>query len=177
MALLNTINRKETYIMKKEYILHDEEKKITIRTITNNDIELIRYWRNDESIRSCFVDSKIISSSQQQNWYEGYKNKKDDYMFIIELEQKPVGSIALYHITSTTAEYGRLMIGEKMALGKGVAQTASKLIIQFAEILGIECIYLEVFKSNIVAYNLYLKVGFKDIEHNDTLMYKMVYKF
>jgi RimJ/RimL family protein N-acetyltransferase len=75
----------------------------------------------------------------------------------------PVGQISLYHIDWPTkkAEFGRLMIGEPSAAGKGLAIAATQLIIKFAfEDLQLEEVYLEVYADNKKAIHIYKDAGF-----------------
>ena len=70
--------------------------------------------------------------------------------------------IAVYNLdTSTgTAEFGRLLIGEPDALGKGIGREASELAIALSVSAGLSELYLSVLKSNAKARALYDKLGF-----------------
>ncbi|GAB2669964.1 GNAT family N-acetyltransferase [Paenibacillus thermoaerophilus] len=138
---------------------------ITLRPLTADDIELIRVWRNQDHIRKSFVYQETISKEQQQKWFEKYSTLPNDLMFIIELNSSktPVGCAALYNlnIEDAVAEFGRLLIGESIARGRGIGLNATKLLCNFGfEELNLMSIQLEVLESNLIAYNLYSKVGF-----------------
>jgi RimJ/RimL family protein N-acetyltransferase len=153
--------------MSKKKITALEKKNCQIRLLEEKDLEQLRQWRNQDHIRSCFVNKDIISAEQQQKWWAGYKDREDDYVFIIEEIEEglgPVGAISLYHIDwdNKRAEYGRLMLGEPKARGKGLARTASELVLLIAfELFLLDEVYLEVYADNQPAIKVYEACGFE----------------
>jgi diamine N-acetyltransferase len=165
--------------MKKDIYIHGNE--IGLRSLSEKDIEMVRLWRNQDHIRKWFVYSNIISVEEQQRWYENYLKKPDDLMFIIENNVDgegllPVGAVALYNIDliKKNAEFGRLMIGESSAAGKGIALKATALICGYGfKELNLKSIHLDVFPNNEKAVNIYKKIGFKQ-EIYDTEKSKLI---
>ncbi|MEI7028200.1 GNAT family N-acetyltransferase [Paenibacillus sp. y28] len=154
-----------------------------LRAVTAQDIEQIRAWRNQDFIRTSFIDQGMISEEQQRLWFERYVNAADDQMFLIiekEPSCRPVGTAALYRIDrqQLTAEFGRLMIGEPTALGKGYGQEATRLLCKHAfRHLGLKQLYLEVLENNLRAIRIYRQCGFKPssiTEKNGLRLMKMV---
>lgn len=139
---------------------------LRLRLLRVEDLPNTLAWRNREDIRHQFIHSEIISWEQHLSWWEEYKTEANDFVFIIEETQqlnRPVGQVSLYNIDleKGEAEYGRLMIGDDEARGKGLAKRATELLISWAfSSLGLKRIYLEVFKSNTAAINLYRQCGF-----------------
>jgi RimJ/RimL family protein N-acetyltransferase len=139
---------------------------ICLRLIKFEDLPTTLAWRNREDIRHNFINSDIISWEGHSKWWEGYRVKNNDFIFLIletERLSRSVGQVSLYNINldHSEAEYGRLMIGDNEARGKGLARRATELLIAWAfNSLGIERIYLEVFKNNTIALNLYRQFGF-----------------
>ncbi len=91
-------------------------------------------------------------------------------MFVIEVDKKPVGQLGLYNIANDghSAEFGRLMIGEKSCQGKGVARAATTAILAYAfKTLRISRVFLEVRLENAPAIGLYKSLGFKQIQETD----------
>jgi RimJ/RimL family protein N-acetyltransferase len=137
-----------------------------LRLICAEDLTIIRSWRTREDIRHHFIKSDIISWERHLAWWEDYRTKNDDFVFIIEETEKfnrPVGQVSLYNIDleNDEAEHGRLMIGDNEARGKGLARRATELLMTWAfNSLRIKRIYLEVFKDNTIAINLYRRCGF-----------------
>lgn len=130
-------------------------------------------WRNREDIRHNFIHSDIIELEQHLSWWETYKEKINDFIFIIlseDLKNEPVGQISLYNIDMDTSEgeYGRVIIGQNKAKRRGFARNATDLILSWGfDDLKLKRIYLEVFSRNTAAINLYLKCGFRKCGHDD----------
>ncbi|MER0280815.1 GNAT family protein [Clostridioides difficile] len=146
-----------------------ELERVKIRPLEGNDIESLRDLRNKKHNRVWFIDSNKVSSSDQKKWFESYKHKKNDFMFIVEEiinEGIIIGSVALYNINEEmlSGEFGRLIIdGDTAQSGLGYDATMGACIIGF-EKLGLEKINLEVYKSNLRAIKIYKKIGFIELE-------------
>lgn len=65
---------------------------VTLRRITEEDIELLRYWRNQQSVKMYMDYREYITPEMQKNWFVSVSNKFN-YYFIIEFEGKKVGMI------------------------------------------------------------------------------------
>jgi len=79
-------------------------------------------------------------------------------------KSRPIGQVAIYNIdwASGTAEFGRLMIGENGAAGRGLARAATDAVVTLAfEQLGLQEIYLEVVPGNVRAIKVYEACGFE----------------
>lgn len=155
-----------------------EGDNLLLRVITENDIELIRKWRNQEHIKKYFINNDYINKQQQQEWFKQYLNKSNDIMFVIEetLEfQKAIGTVALYNINleNKSTEFGRLMIGHTPSYGKGFGKRATILACKYAfEILGVSKINLNVLNCNFKAIQIYKQIGFviNNINSNEIYM-------
>ncbi len=150
---------------------------VELRLLEEADLLKTLQWRNRDGIRNYFFHSDVLTFEQHQKWWQQYLPKDDDFVFVIELLEDgqcwPVGQVALYAINwpEKTAEYGRLMIGEDRARGRGVAQRATKLILQIGfEKLGLEEVHLEVFAHNQVARHVYERCGFHVVEELETVV-------
>lgn len=138
---------------------------VSLRPIGLDDIELLRRWRSRDDIRFWFGDQNQIDAEAQRRWFGRYAQTPNDVMFIIELDARPVGAVALYAIDRAMrrAEYGRLMIGEPDARGKRVADRASHLLCRWGfDELGLELIDLWVRDDNEPAIHLYRRMGFAE---------------
>lgn len=163
--------------MTKRTIQPIQDHLVRLRLLTEADLELTLKWRNQEHIRKWFFTSDILSEEQHRRWFQQYAQRDDDFVFIIELMDEdgfqPVGQVALYHIDWGTqrAEYGRIMIGEDSARGKGVGRAATGLILQIGfKVLNLQEIYLEVFAENAPARKVYEACGFKIDTVNDNVV-------
>ena len=150
--------------MQHHFIL--ELSHVRLRPVGPLDLELIRNWRNQDHIRRFFLQQEIIESSQQLLWFHEYLKKNDDLMFIIEETEelkRSVGTVALYDIDlkALEAEFGRFMLGDMQARGRGIGQNVLKQISEFGFTeFGLNRINLEVLADNKKAIKLYEKCGF-----------------
>jgi hypothetical protein len=55
---------------------------LRLRTITKNDIENLRNWKNAN--KNSFFLNQDITATQQEEWYGKFANKPGDHMFIVE---------------------------------------------------------------------------------------------
>lgn len=141
-------------------------RELSFRPISNFDIETLRLWRNKEENRTKFIYDGIISPEQQINWYESYKIKNNDLMFIVSESNSGAlfATVSLYNIdfTNLSAEFGRIMIGDDDYKGKGLGAKITSAIVNYAfEELNLKNVYLEVFSDNLSAIKTYEKAGFK----------------
>ena len=149
---------------------------IRLRLLDEADLPLTLKWRNQDHIRRWFFYSKIILPEQHTAWFQSYRERDDDFVFIIEeieTGSRPIGQVAIYNIDwqARQGEFGRLMIGETDAVGKGLAKTATIAAIEIAHNqLGISHIYLEVYAHNHPALAIYKKIGFSKIDEEDGII-------
>lgn len=154
-----------------------ENDKICLRLLTSADLPLTLNWRNQDHIRKWFFYSDVIAIEQHIRWFEQYLERDDDFVFVIESivdNYLPVGQIALYHIDwpAKRAEYGRIMIAEPAARGKGLGRAATRLILNIGfNYFHLQEIYLEVFENNLAARAVYNDCGFKIVEIKDGIVH------
>ena len=148
--------------MKHEYI--KDFKNVRIRPLREDDLELLRIWRNNPD--NCKYLSKIpyITSDMQKGWYESTFETPNEYVFAIEEIcelNRLVGSLSLYNITGKEAEFGKILIGNEEAHGKkiGVNSLNALLLLCFNE-LDLNSVYLHVYEDNVGAIKVYSQVGF-----------------
>lgn len=69
-----------------------EQYGVRLIRLNKNDIELVRYWRNQSEIANYMEYRHYITETEQVKWFESINNKYN-YYFIIEFENKKVGLI------------------------------------------------------------------------------------
>jgi diamine N-acetyltransferase len=161
--------------MPKPFVSPLENGRILLRLVEESDLPMTLIWRNQDHIRKWFIHSEVLSPEQHQTWFKDYLTRENDYVFIIEENEnlkKPIGQISLYNIDRDLkfAEYGRLMIGEAEAQGKGLAKEATRLLLGYAfKELGLTRVELEVLEDNKPAMAVYRACGFQEISGYDGL--------
>ncbi|MBS1637144.1 MAG: GNAT family N-acetyltransferase [Bacteroidetes bacterium] len=69
-----------------------EQYGVRLVRLRENDIELVRYWRNKSDIANFMEYRRYITPYEQLAWFKSINNKLN-YYFIIEYEGKKVGLI------------------------------------------------------------------------------------
>jgi diamine N-acetyltransferase len=162
--------------MKKREIAPVGNGTVRLRLLREEDLPLTLAWRNQDQIRRWFFNSNLIDPDQHAGWFHQYQERDDDFVFIIEEVNagcRPVGQVALYHIdwSLKMAEYGRLMIGDPTARGKGLACSATNLVLHIGfQVLGLDEVYLEVFADNDQALKVYQRCGFQPERVHDNIV-------
>lgn len=162
--------------MTKRHIQNIENELVILRLLQEEDLQQTLKWRNQDSIRKWFRTTDTIDMDKHLAWYKHYLDLDNDFVFMIlskEMGNIPIGQVSLYAIDwkNKIGEYGRLMIGHHLARGKGLAKSASQLILRIAfDMLGLERIILEVKDNNVVAKSIYQSIGFSEIDYKDKLI-------
>ncbi len=140
--------------------------RIRLRLLTESDLAMTRRWRNQDHIRRWFFTADVISEAQHGAWFEGYRHRDDDFVFVIEETDTirgPVGQAALYHVDwqARRAEFGRLMIGEAAASGRGLGRLATAALTRLAlDDWQFNEVYLDVLDTNARAIAIYEQCGY-----------------
>ncbi len=150
--------------------------RIILRLLEQNDLPLTLLWRNQDKIRKWFINTDVIQEDKHLAWFERYMKLDNDFIFVIlakDLDNLPVGQISLYNINweISRAEYGRLMIGNPIARGKGYAKQATTLLLELTfNILNINEVFLEVKPDNKSALAIYISAGFTITKQSSELI-------
>lgn len=153
--------------MKQNWLLR--EGNLTLRPLTSSDLPMTRQWRNDS--REHFLHSGIVTEERHRAWFDEYVKREDDYVFIIELDERPVGQCSLYNIDrkDCEAEFGRLLVIPSQRK-TGIAKRAMELLLRAAVGIGLHTFYLRVRGTNKPAVKLYTKQGFHPILASDGVL-------
>lgn len=144
--------------------------RVRLRLLEEADLPLTLAWRNRDENRRWFFSSALIAADQHRRWFEQYRDRDDDFVFIIEetaVLNRPVGQLSLYDIdwTSGRAEFGRLLIGDPEARGLGLAQLAtSRLVDEALARWGLREIRVECLTTNTRAIAVCAACGFQSAE-------------
>jgi RimJ/RimL family protein N-acetyltransferase len=120
-------------------------KRLILEEIDPKNIEQLRQWRNDPSLRRYFREYRDISKDMQSKWYSGRGNNSDPehiYFQIMErkldsngepigLERDLIGCCNLGYINYRlrSAEFGIYLAGSQ---GKGFGKESLTMLLNFA---------------------------------------------
>lgn len=139
--------------------------EVELRPLVGEECEKYRILRNNEAIRKWFFSDRIISKSDQQEWYSLYLERDNEYMFSIYYRDRFVGGIGLYDIQSNneTGEVGRIVINEAFQ-GKGIGTNSIIMICDIASKMGLNMISAHIYANNIASKQAFFKAGFYEEE-------------
>lgn len=139
---------------------------VRIRPLKEQDAYTSVKWRNDPEVFKFTgnIYNHEITIDNELEWIRKVTANPTDYRCAILVDEVYVGNIYLTNIKEGTAHF-HIFIGDKSYWGKGVAKRASLLILEYAfNVLNIKEVLLRVRNVNTSAYNLYLRLGFKDVK-------------
>lgn len=144
--------------------MKNENFKIKLELITQEDTPFIVKWRNNENVRKNFIFQEKFTEEMHLNWLSTKVASKEVVQFIIKIKEnnKPIGSVYFKDInySKKEAEFG-IFIGEDDSRGKGYGTEAVKLALDYVfNVINLETIILRVFADNKSAINSYKSAGF-----------------
>lgn len=110
-------------------------KKVTLRAIEYEDIEMLRQMKNDPWTESMVVGwCPPISKKNQSEWYESLKLNNNTMLFIIETkEDGAVGYTRLVDIDwKNRSASGGIMLSNKKNMSKGIATDTYMTLLRYA---------------------------------------------
>lgn len=141
-----------------------ELESISIRPLSETDLEYLRSWRNDEHISSYFQRMDYITATQQKQWFREYLKDPNVYYWAVVEGVKTIGSLSIYDVKGSVAEIGKFMIGDPMSHGKGYGYKSIIMALQIGfEYLKLKQIKITVHEKNISAKKIYDRAGFEII--------------
>ena len=142
--------------------LYISDGTVSVRDFCKEDIALKIQWINDPKNHQYLHYDLPLEYGKTLRWFEN-RDLSVRLDCTIEYNDVPVGLIGLLGIdhTNCKAEY-YITIGEHSYKHKGIATKASWLLLEYAfETLKMNKVYLNVDSENIIACNLYEKLGFR----------------
>ncbi|MCI8428344.1 MAG: GNAT family N-acetyltransferase [Lachnospira sp.] len=137
-----------------------------LRELEKKDLFIINQWRNDtELISKLGTPFRFINLNVDEEWFDGYMQNRNSQVrcAIVEYGNDDIiGLVSLVSIDymNQSAEF-HIMIGNKNKQGKGVGTFAVLAMLYHAfNNLNLQRVELMVLEDNIIARNLYEKVGF-----------------
>src|SRR5690554_6166538 len=96
---------------------------LTLRSANESDLEHLRTWKNKE--KQFFYHQSDISETQQKQWFEAFKTRPNDFMFMTVFEGQEFGCMGIrfkenywdvYNVIVGRTEFGgRGLMGHSFA--------------------------------------------------------------
>jgi RimJ/RimL family protein N-acetyltransferase len=155
---------------KKEFEIISLKNDIVLRTINENDLELLRVWKNDN--REYFFYKNIINPEEQVLWFKGYKNRKNDYILVILYEDNLIGCAGYRLIEDNQIDLYNIILSNKEFGGRGIMGESIRLLCSYILDNFAGEISLKVLAGNLKAIKWYNDNGFVELydKENYTFM-------
>ncbi len=147
--------------------------EITLKRISQQDIEILRKWRNQKNVSDFMFFQEEITPKKQQKWFDSL-NDETDFYFIIIYRNLPIGLINLKQIdwNQKTGESGLFIAVEKYRKTHLPYFASIAFLKYFFEERNLEKIFAKVKdkNKNIIKYNQSL--GFVFVEKQTYVLHQ-----
>lgn len=106
-----------------------EEPSVRLRAIGPEDQEELRAWKNANKAGFFFQDD--ITPEMQRRWYEGYRARPQDWMFVVEHEGRKAGCMGFRRLEDGSVDAYNMIAAPGFA-GKGLMKSAMRLMCSYA---------------------------------------------
>jgi len=137
--------------------------------LKEKDIELIRQWRNSDTIRKNMLYQEIITPEMQLKWFHSINNFNNFY-FIVEYKGRRVGLVNIKDVDweQRSGEAGIFMHEKELsALLVPIVGTVA-INEMISKVFGLKKLYAKVRKDNKAMRRLNSLFGYKKVEGVDT---------
>jgi RimJ/RimL family protein N-acetyltransferase len=114
--------------MKEHISLFSSESQAALRSITTQDLENLRTWKNEH--RAVFFYQRVITPEQQLQWFQGYLERPDDFMFIVSEATQAIGCMG-FRIIDQRADIYNVILGRPESGGKGLMSQSIRLMCSY----------------------------------------------
>jgi UDP-4-amino-4,6-dideoxy-N-acetyl-beta-L-altrosamine N-acetyltransferase len=145
----------------KENIYIEHYNLINFINLTEQESEMVRNWRNNESVRKWMYNDNEISIGEHRNFINLLKNYNEKAYWLVKIDKEYVAVLDLLNINW---QYRRAYFGiyanpesRTAGIGRILDNLADKIAF---EILNLHSLKLEVLETNERVINLHKKMGF-----------------
>ncbi len=145
--------------------------QIAINRANHTHSKLIWEWRNDQETRSMSRQGNFISWRKHCEWFKDCLSSSTRYLYILELNSKPIGITRFDLLTSTNNSYEISINLASCFRGKGLGKSLLHYsLIRFnKEVSYDKLILAEVKRENLKSNLLFSRYGFVLIHQDKTI--------
>lgn len=136
---------------------------IKLIEIKEEDLELIRNWRNSEEVSRYMYTSDQITPEQQLDWFTKIKNDDSQKYWLIEYDNIKLGLVSIYNIKQNFKHCSwAFYLGNSDVRGAGIGSKVEYTILNYVfEIMKFNKLMCEVFSFNEKVIQMHKKFGFQ----------------
>ncbi|MGC8557245.1 MAG: UDP-4-amino-4,6-dideoxy-N-acetyl-beta-L-altrosamine N-acetyltransferase [Fervidicoccus sp.] len=148
--------------MKSNILIDDIELKNFVN-LNENEIELVRIWRNHTDVRKWMYTDHEISKEEHLNFIENLKKDTKNFYYLLSKDQKYIGVISLSRLSvkNRNAYFGIYANPLEKVPNAGIILEKASLKLAF-EVANLHTLKLEVVENNERALRFYKRMGFKE---------------
>lgn len=149
---------------------------LLLKRLRYQDIEMVRMWRNSETVKQHMAFKDHITIEMQKKWFKSL-NPNCDYYFIIYHDNYPIGLTEVKNISNGKGNLGIFIADEETLTNVPMlSYKAIFTIIDFAfDELKLTNIEASILQNNTRAIRFNESFGFKIINNQDTVENKYYY--
>lgn len=136
---------------------------IELVPLTQEDLELVRNWRNSKDVAQYMYTEQYITSEQQQTWFNNISKRNDSKYWIIKYNNKKLGLASITDINQALQScYWAFYLGDTSVRGAGIGGKIEYNILQYVfDELNLNKLRCEVFVNNDMVIKMHEKFGFR----------------
>lgn len=128
------------------------------RPATWDDVELLRVWKNAN--RHAFFHRAEIAPEDQRRWFEGFSQRTDAQMFVLELEGAALGCVGFRFVAPGSVDLFNLILGDASTKRRGLMSAFYGALERELARRGVSRVELRVLRSNGTGIAFYERHGF-----------------
>lgn len=131
--------------------------------IENEDLEMIRLWRNSPEVSQYMYTDTEISSEQQKRWFKKIDSEENSKYWIIKFDGKKIGLVYVIDIDLKARKaFWGFYLGDTSIRGKGIGGKVEYTLLKYVfEELNLNKLCGEVLSFNEKVIMMHEKFGFK----------------
>lgn len=110
-------------------LISDEYPDVILCAIQRGDQENLRNWKNDN--RYSFFHQELITPAAQQEWFEAYLRRNEDFMFLIRSGSVSIGCIG-FRLCETNWDVYNAILGATAFSGRGYMKQSMMMMCSYA---------------------------------------------
>jgi len=138
-----------------------EASNIHLRAAAPEDCDLVFEWRNKPEIIALGSSRKSVSALEHSDWFGLILRSTNCRLFIILLDNKPIGQVRFEMNEKNHAEISIFLITGFTGRGLGVVSINQGCMLAFASLQEASCIVAFVRKNNVGSLRAFEKAGFQ----------------
>lgn len=100
--------------------MNKDFSKVICRSMREEDLELVMNWRMMPDITKYMYTDPKLTLEGQKRWFNKMKKNKDNYLWIIEVDDEPVGTMIITdidHVNKKCSPVFYIAVKEKRSIG------------------------------------------------------------